>query len=143
MSRSGTARSYLSSPPPHRTLRLLSEAGTAVQLKSTMHTAITNLNTVLVPTPMRQYMAGLVVYTFVWALYTATGEKGVRPTSAKPFCRNTVRRHLFLSAPHTSRYIIQINQPTSCNSFTSLLLGVYVWLNMFRASPRPSSGAYN
>jgi len=27
-----------------------------------------------------------------------------------------------------------------CNSF---LLDVYVWLNMFRASPRPSSGAYN
>ena len=38
---------------------------------------------------------------------------------------------------------IQINQQTRCNSFTSLLLGVYVWLNMFRASPRPSSGAYN
>jgi len=30
-----------------------------------------------------------------------------------------------------------------CSSFTSLLLDVYVWLNMFRASPRPSSGAYN
>ena len=30
-----------------------------------------------------------------------------------------------------------------CNSFTSLLLYVYVWLNMFRALPRPSSGAYN
>jgi hypothetical protein len=30
-----------------------------------------------------------------------------------------------------------------CNSFTSLLLDVYVWLNMFRALPRPSSGAYN
>ena len=26
--------------------------------------------------------------------------------------------------------------------FQSLLLDVYVWLNMFRASPRPSSGAY-
>jgi hypothetical protein len=30
-------------------------------------------------------------------------------------------------------YTIQINQPTSCNSFTSLLLDVYVWLNIFRA----------
>jgi len=30
-----------------------------------------------------------------------------------------------------------------CNSFTSLLLDVYVSLNMFRAPPRPSSGAYN
>jgi len=39
--------------------------------------------------------------------------------------------------------IIQIIQPTRCNSFTSLLLDVYVWLNMFRASPHPSLGAYN
>ena len=37
----------------------------------------------------------------------------------------------------------QINQPTRCNTFTSLLLDVHTWLNMFRASPRPSSGAYN
>jgi hypothetical protein len=35
------------------------------------------------------------------------------------------------------------NQPTRCNSFASLLLDVYVWLNMFRAPLRPSSGAYN
>ena len=27
--------------------------------------------------------------------------------------------------------------------FTSLLLDVHIWLNMFRASPRPSSEAYN
>jgi hypothetical protein len=40
-------------------------------------------------------------------------------------------------------HTIQIIQPTSYNSFTSLLLDVYVWLDMFRASPRPSSGAYN
>ena len=39
--------------------------------------------------------------------------------------------------------MIQIIQPTRCNSFTSILLDVYVWLNMFRASPRPSSGVYN
>jgi len=38
--------------------------------------------------------------------------------------------------------MIQINQPTRYNSFTSLLLDVYVWLNMFRALPRPSSRAY-
>jgi len=37
----------------------------------------------------------------------------------------------------------QINQTTRCNSFTSLLLDVYVRLNMFRALLRPSSGAYN
>jgi hypothetical protein len=40
-------------------------------------------------------------------------------------------------------HTIQIIQPTRCKSFTSLLLDVYVWLNMFQASPRPSSGAYN
>ena len=40
-------------------------------------------------------------------------------------------------------HTIQINEPTRCNSFTSLLLDVYVSLNMFRAPPRPSSGAYN
>ena len=37
----------------------------------------------------------------------------------------------------------QINQPTRCNNFSSLLLDVYsyVQLNMFRASSRPLSGA--
>jgi hypothetical protein len=39
-------------------------------------------------------------------------------------------------------HTIQINQPTRCKSFTSLLLDVYVWLNMFHAPLRPSSGAY-
>jgi len=33
--------------------------------------------------------------------------------------------------------VVQIIQPTRCNSFTSLLLDVYVWLNMFRMSPPP------
>jgi len=40
-------------------------------------------------------------------------------------------------------HTIQINQPTRCDSFTSLLLDVYVWLNMFQAPLRSSSGAYN
>jgi len=40
-------------------------------------------------------------------------------------------------------HTIQIIQPTRCNSFTSLLLDVYVWLNMFRAPLLPLSGAYN
>jgi hypothetical protein len=41
------------------------------------------------------------------------------------------------------RFVIffQINQPTRCKNFSSLLLEVYVQLNMFRASSRPSSGA--
>jgi len=38
-------------------------------------------------------------------------------------------------------HTIQINQPTSCNNFSSLLLDVYLQLNMFRKSSRPSSGA--
>jgi hypothetical protein len=38
---------------------------------------------------------------------------------------------------------IQINQPTRCNHFSSLLLNVYLYvqLNMFLASSRQSSGA--
>jgi hypothetical protein len=38
-------------------------------------------------------------------------------------------------------HTIQINQPTRCNNFSSLLLDVYVQLNVFRAFSRPSSGA--
>jgi hypothetical protein len=34
-------------------------------------------------------------------------------------------------------HVIQINQPTKRNNFSSLLLDVYVQLNMFRASSRP------
>jgi len=40
-------------------------------------------------------------------------------------------------------HTIQINQPTRCNIFTSLLLDAYLWLNMFRAPLRPSSGTYS
>jgi len=36
---------------------------------------------------------------------------------------------------------IQINQPTRCNNISSLLLDIYVQLNMFRVSSRPSWGA--
>jgi hypothetical protein len=39
-------------------------------------------------------------------------------------------------------HTVQIIKPARCSSFTSLLLDVYAWLNMFQASPRPSSGAY-
>ena len=42
------------------------------------------------------------------------------------------------SVPH---HTIPINQLTRCNNFLSLLLDVYVRLNMFRTSSRPSSGA--
>ena len=51
--------------------------------------------------------------------------------------------HIFDVRKSVHHHTIQINQPTRCTSFTSLLLDVYVSLNMFRAPPRPSSGAYN
>jgi len=38
-------------------------------------------------------------------------------------------------------HTIQINQPTRCNNLSRLLLDVYLQLNMFRTSSRPSSGA--
>jgi hypothetical protein len=38
-------------------------------------------------------------------------------------------------------HTFQINQPTRCNNFSSLLFDVYLQLNIFRASSRPSSGA--
>jgi len=38
-------------------------------------------------------------------------------------------------------HTIQISQPTRCSNLSSLLLDVYVQLNMFWASSRPSSGA--
>ena len=38
-------------------------------------------------------------------------------------------------------HTVQLNHPNRCNNFSSLLLEVYVQLNMFRASSRQSSGA--
>jgi len=38
-------------------------------------------------------------------------------------------------------HTIQINQTTRSNNFSSLLPDVYLQLNMFRASSRPTSGA--
>jgi hypothetical protein len=60
----------------------------------------------------------------------------------KPQLQTTWFNHFDVckSAHH---YTIQINQPTRYDSFTSLLLDVQMLLNMFRVSPRPSSGAYN
>jgi len=61
--------------------------------------------------------------------------------SISSFCRQ--KCIIFDLRKYVRRHTIQINQPTRCNNFTSLLLDVYVWLNMFRAPLRPSSGAYN
>jgi hypothetical protein len=49
--------------------------------------------------------------------------------------------HKFKVCKSMRHHTIQINQPTRCNNFSSLLLDVYVQLNMFQASSRPSSGA--
>jgi hypothetical protein len=40
-------------------------------------------------------------------------------------------------------HVCRCQLATRWNSFTSLLLDVCVWLNMFRALPRLSSGAFN
>jgi len=48
---------------------------------------------------------------------------------------------VYMKTPESFRFFFQINQPTRCNNFSSLLLDVYVQLTMFRASSRPSSGA--
>ena len=45
------------------------------------------------------------------------------------------------SEPDVILVFVQINQPTRCNNFSSLLLDVYIQLNMFRASSRQSSEA--
>jgi len=50
----------------------------------------------------------------------------------KEAASSSIRQYLFT---------IQINQPTRCNNFSSLLLDVYVQLNMFWVFSRPSSGA--
>jgi len=49
--------------------------------------------------------------------------------------------HNFKVRKSVHHHTIQINQPTRCNNFSSLLLDVYLQLNMFRASSRPSSEA--
>jgi hypothetical protein len=47
----------------------------------------------------------------------------------------------FKVCKYVHHHTFQINQPTRCNNLLSLLLDVYVQLNMFRACSRPSSGA--
>ena len=43
--------------------------------------------------------------------------------------------------PNISCHFNSNKSPTRCNNFSSLLLDVYLQLNMFRASSRPKSGA--
>ena len=66
-----------------------------------------------------------------------------RFTSLQRAHNTQLNRHLskFKVCKSVHHHTIQINQPTRCNNFSSLLLDVYIQLNMFRASSRPSSGA--
>jgi len=48
---------------------------------------------------------------------------------------------VFKACKSVNHHTVQINQPTRCNNFSSLLLDVYLQLNVFRASSRPLSGA--
>jgi len=50
---------------------------------------------------------------------------------------------LFCKIGKIHKITFQINQLTRCNNLSSLFLDVYLYvqLNMFRASSRPSSGA--
>jgi len=52
-----------------------------------------------------------------------------------------LRYNEFKVCKSVHHHTVQINQPTRGNIFSSLLLDVYLRLNMFRASSRPSSGA--
>jgi hypothetical protein len=56
--------------------------------------------------------------------------------------RNPRVHYCLTFAKSVHHHTIRIIQPTRSNSFTSLLLDVYAWLNTFWASPRPSSGAH-
>jgi hypothetical protein len=64
----------------------------------------------------------------------------VRPKSSSPLKR-TVSKQLTSPTAQNSSSVIQINQPTRYNNFSSLLLDVYLQLNTFRAFLHPSSGA--
>jgi len=70
-------------------------------------------------------------------------QKQLKLTADCKTCQNQQTASSFDVRKPVHHHTIQINQPTRCNSFTSLLLDVYVRLNMFRAPLRPSSGEYN
>jgi len=58
-------------------------------------------------------------------------------------CVHCLEMHImsFKICKSVHHHTIQINQPTRCNNFSSLLLDVYLQLNNFRPSSRPLSGA--
>jgi hypothetical protein len=77
----------------------------------------------------------------LYGIYTVTAFRTV-DLSAINWTQETNYDNKKNEQVHMNMYdSFQINQPTRCNNFSSLLLDVYVQLNMFRASSRPSSGA--
>ena len=65
----------------------------------------------------------------------------IEALSCNDCCSGKAMSITFKVCKSVHHHTFQINQPTRCNNFSSLLLDVYVQLNMFRASSRPSSGA--
>ena len=57
-----------------------------------------------------------------------------------PFPNLTTQFPKFKFCKSVHHHTVQINQPTRCNNFSSLLLDVYVQFKIFRAFSRTSSG---
>jgi hypothetical protein len=63
--------------------------------------------------------------------------------NGQAYTKNSTFTYLFIKFKvfkFGHHHTIQINQPNRRNNFSSLLLEIYLQLNMFRASSLPSSG---
>jgi len=60
--------------------------------------------------------------------------------SISGFLRNSICIHLMFVDPFINS-IIHTENPTRCNSVSKFFFHIYIKLNMFRATQRPSSGA--
>jgi len=81
----------------------------------------------------------LTSYKFNCLDTLANGEAMAHKRAESPLRRRRWRKKKNMKKKNYPEF--QINQPTRCNNFSSLLLDVYLQLNMFPASSRPSSGA--
>ena len=99
---------------------------------------------VLIPTCLSQQNAAKSVRNSTVSLSAHKNPAQVQWISIK-YLQLSIYIHtcMFDVRKSVHHHTIQIIQPVRCNSFTGLLLEVYVWLNMFRAPLRPSSGEYN
>jgi hypothetical protein len=83
--------------------------------------------------PVFFYIAGTIIFYCLGNVIALKDTKELLCSRYKKYENILLERY--------SSFSIQINQPTKCKNFSSLLLDVYLQLNMFRASSRPSSGA--